>query len=58
MGAGASFRTGDAVVAMLEYQITNTIRLGYADYSISQLNAFNKVHEIMLRYTNSIRAKP
>ncbi|HOR41441.1 MAG TPA: type IX secretion system membrane protein PorP/SprF [Paludibacteraceae bacterium] len=51
-GAGASFRTGDAVVAMLEYQITNTIRLGYAfDYSISQLNAFNQgTHEIMLRY--------
>lgn len=51
-GVGASFRTGDAMIAMLEYQITNALRLGYAyDYSISQLNAYNQgSHEIMLRY--------
>jgi type IX secretion system PorP/SprF family membrane protein len=51
-GLGVSYRTGDAVVGMFEFQLTKELRLGYAyDYSISDLQSYNKgTHELMLRY--------
>lgn len=47
---GAGYRTGDAVVAMLEYQITPQLRVGYAyDMNTSRLNPYNGgSHEVML----------
>ena len=53
IGVGASYRTGDALVGMIELQVTPEFRLGYAyDYTISNLNMFTKwgTHELMLRY--------
>ena len=53
IGVGASYRTGDALVGMIELQVTPEFRLGYAyDYTISNLNTFTKwgTHELMLRY--------
>jgi type IX secretion system PorP/SprF family membrane protein len=49
---GASFRTGDAVVFLVEYQTNNRIRIGYSyDYSISNLQKYSYgSHEIMLAY--------
>jgi type IX secretion system PorP/SprF family membrane protein len=49
---GASYRTGDAIVGMLEYQINPQFRIGYAfDYSITELQKYhNGSHEFMLRY--------
>ena len=51
-GAGISYRTNDAIVAMVEIQITPKIRAGYAfDYTVSKLNDYNNgTHELMLRY--------
>lgn len=52
VGFGLSYRTGDAMVAMAELQITPQIRVGYAyDYTLSALNNYNQgTHELMLRY--------
>ncbi len=52
IGVGASYRTGDAVVGMLEWQINDQLRFGYGyDYTTSKLNAYNQgTHEVMLRY--------
>lgn len=52
IGIGASYRTGDAVISMLELQATETLKLGYAyDISISPLKYYNNgTHEIILRY--------
>ncbi|MBI4947530.1 MAG: type IX secretion system membrane protein PorP/SprF [Bacteroidetes bacterium] len=49
---GTSFRTGDAVVFLVEYQTSNRIRIGYAfDYTISNLQKYsNGSHEIMVAY--------
>lgn len=49
---GASYRSGDAVVGMLEYQISPKFRAGYAyDYTISNLRSYNLgTHELMLRF--------
>jgi type IX secretion system PorP/SprF family membrane protein len=49
---GTSFRTGDSVLGIIEYQANNRFRVGYAfDYSISKLNAYNGgSHEIMIGY--------
>lgn len=48
---GASYRTGDAVIGILEYDISN-FRIGYSyDFTTSQLNNYNNgSHEIMLSY--------
>ncbi len=47
---GLGYRTGDAVVGMLEYQINPMLRIGYAyDMTTSQLrNYTNGSHEVML----------
>ena len=53
VGLGISYRTGDAVVGMLELQVSKEFQLGYAyDYTISNLSTYTKwgTHELMLRY--------
>jgi type IX secretion system PorP/SprF family membrane protein len=47
---GAGYRTGDALVAMLEYQVTGMVRAGYAyDMNTSKLRTYNGgSHEVML----------
>ena len=49
---GASYRTGDAVVGMVETQINENLKMGYAyDMTISPLKYYNNgSHEILLRY--------
>lgn len=49
---GAGYRTGDALVAMFEWNITNQLRIGYAfDYTLSDMQRYsNNSHEIMLGY--------
>lgn len=56
---GASYRTGDAIVALLEYQINPQFRIGYSfDYSLSELRNFNSgSHEFMLRYEFGYKMK-
>ncbi len=52
VGLGLSYRVGDAVVGLVEVQISPEFRLGYAyDYVTSNLkNYSNGTHELMLRY--------
>jgi type IX secretion system PorP/SprF family membrane protein len=47
---GAGYRTGDAVVVMLEYQVNPQLRIGYAyDMTTSRLRTYTHgSHEIML----------
>ena len=49
---GASYRTKDAVVGMLEWQLNDKLRVGYSyDYNISTLRYYNQgTHEMMIRY--------
>ena len=49
---GASYRSKDAIVALLEYQLNRKLRLGYSyDYTIGELKNYNTgSHEIMLGY--------
>lgn len=49
---GVSYRTGDAVVALLDVNVTPQFRVGYAyDFTLSQLNRHSHgTHEIMLGY--------
>lgn len=49
---GASYRTGDAMVGMVELQLSKQLRLGYAyDKTFSDLGTYNTgTHEMMLRY--------
>jgi type IX secretion system PorP/SprF family membrane protein len=48
---GVSYRQGDALIGMLEFQVLPKLRIGYAyDHSISTLSSYNQgTHEIMLR---------
>jgi type IX secretion system PorP/SprF family membrane protein len=52
LGIGASYRTGDAIVALLEFQATTGLRFGYAyDITTTELNRYaSGTHEIMVRY--------
>lgn len=47
---GVGYRTGDAIVGMLEYQISPLLRIGYAyDMTTSKLRNYNNgSHEVML----------
>lgn len=47
---GAGYRTGDALVGMVEYQITPQMRIGYAyDMNTSRLRTYNAgSHEVMI----------
>jgi type IX secretion system PorP/SprF family membrane protein len=49
---GASYRSNDAVVAIIEYQVDRKLRIGYSyDYTLSQLSNYSSgSHEIMLGY--------
>ncbi len=49
---GASYRTGDAIVGILEYNIANTFRIGYSyDFNTTTLSSYNSgSHEIMLSF--------
>lgn len=48
---GCSYRTGDAVVGMVEFQMNKQFRFGYAyDKTFSNLGSYNTgTHELMLR---------
>ncbi|CAG5087205.1 PorP/SprF family type IX secretion system membrane protein [Parvicella tangerina] len=50
--AGLSYRTGDAMVAIVQYQANQQFRVGYAyDYTLSQLGDYSKgSHEIMVGF--------
>jgi len=58
---GASYRTGDCVLAMFELQLNEQLRLGYAfDYTLTGLakaKSFAYTHELMLRYELGYRSK-
>lgn len=49
---GASYRMGDAIVGILEYNIGSAFRVGYSyDFTTSALNDYNSgTHEIMLSF--------
>lgn len=49
---GASYRTGDALVGLLEFQATRKLRFGYAyDYTLTDVGRFSSgSHELMLSY--------
>lgn len=49
---GASYRSQDALVALLEYQVNRKLRIGYSyDYSVGKLKNYNTgSHEVMLGY--------
>jgi type IX secretion system PorP/SprF family membrane protein len=57
LGIGASYRTGDSFDALLELQLNNQLRLGYAyDYSLTDLQKYNYgSHELMLKYEFSFK---
>ena len=52
IGLGVSYRTGDAVIGMVEIQANQNLWFGYAyDMTISPLKFYNTgTHEIMIRY--------
>jgi len=52
VGFGLSYRTGDAVVGMLELQANKQLRFGYAyDFTTSAMGAYNQgSHEMFLRF--------
>lgn len=52
LGVGASYRTGDGMVGVLEYQFNRQLRAGYAyDFPFTQLRRFTSgSHELMISY--------
>ncbi len=51
-GVGASYRTSDIVCALLEWQASDQLRIGYAfDWTFGKINTFTYgSHEILIRY--------
>ena len=49
---GASYRTGDAIALLTQFQITKQLRFGYSyDYTLTRLSNYNSgSHEISLGY--------
>ena len=49
---GATYRSGDGIIAMAEYQATKNLRIGYAyDMSLTNLQNYNSgSHEIMIAW--------
>ena len=49
---GASFRTNDAVVGLLEIQLSKKLRIGYAyDFTMTDVKNYSSgSHEVMLEY--------
>jgi type IX secretion system PorP/SprF family membrane protein len=56
---GAAFRSGDAFAAMLTFQATPNLRVGYSyDYTTTELNSYsNGTHEINIGYDFSLEKK-
>jgi type IX secretion system PorP/SprF family membrane protein len=52
LSTGLSYRTGDAVVGMVEFQLSRQLRLGYAyDQPLSDTKRYvGSSHEVMLRF--------
>lgn len=52
VAVGVSYRTGDAIVALLEMQINPQLRFGYAyDMTLTRIREYSRgSHELMLRY--------
>lgn len=52
IGVGFGYRSGDAVIGMIEFKATPDLHIGYAyDYTVSKLTNYNSsTHELMLRY--------
>jgi type IX secretion system PorP/SprF family membrane protein len=52
MWGGVSYRTGDAVVAMLGLQLINGLRIGYSyDFQTSEIRTnTGGTHEVMIKY--------
>ena len=52
IAVGASYRTGDAVVGLVEFQINPQLRFGYAyDMTLTRMKGYSHgSHEIMVRY--------
>jgi len=52
-GLGFSYRTNDAVIFLLEYDVNEQLHIGYSyDQTISALGTYNKgSHEVLLRYS-------
>jgi type IX secretion system PorP/SprF family membrane protein len=53
IGCGVSYRPGDAIVGIFQFQLTPCLRIGYSyDYTISDFGSYNRgTHEVMLRWT-------
>ncbi len=49
---GAGYRSGDALIGMVEYNVTPQLRVGYAyDWTLTDIAAYSKgSHEVMLGY--------
>lgn len=49
---GASYRSGDAIVAIFEYQVNRKLRIGYSfDYTLTRIRNYSSgSHEIMIGY--------
>lgn len=49
---GVSYRAGEAMVGLAEFQLNTQLRIGYSyDYSLGTLSKYNNgTHEVMLRY--------
>jgi len=49
---GASYRTGDAVIGMVEFQLSRKLRIGYAyDYTLTDIQDYSSgTHEIMIGF--------
>lgn len=56
---GASYRVEDALAGVVIFNLTDTLRLGYAyDYTLSELNEFSRgSHEFMILYRVSLSPK-
>ena len=52
LGLGVQYRSEAAVAALVEFQVTHQLRIGYSyDYSTTSLAQYNTgTHEIMVRY--------
>lgn len=52
LSGGVSYRSRSALVGIMDFKLTPTLRLGYAyDYDLGRLNNFTKsTHEIILRF--------
>jgi hypothetical protein len=56
---GITFRSNNAVVAIIQLAITNQFRLAYSyDFDISKTGSYHRSsHEVMLKYVLDFRAK-